>query len=1402
MGLKARAITFCILIVLGAVGTISAVLIRQNYADSIRRVTQHAVSQARSMSLSAAPAVMLDDKEEIRRILHAAASDDALMLACMRGGTQDKPLRVEYEALEDFSSELEPPEDAPNPMGGPFKRGDVRVEHSRDELVVVVPVWSDVTEIDLSLAEEAEVRPPQAVDGADAIGFVCLIYSFKQVDAELTIRVLSSVGIACVVIAIGIGLTIVMMRKLLRPVQDLVTTTSIIAEGNLAERTSSHAVGEIGVLARSFNNMADRLQESYASIERKVEERTAELEARRRELQVEVAERRRAEEELLSEKQFSDTTIDSTPGVFYLFDDQGKFLRWNNELERTSGYTADELAGMHPLQFISDADKDRVQKAIAEVFTSGESSVEAGWMSKDGRVDQRYFTGKRITRDGKHYLVGVGIDITDRRVAEEALRSSERRLRHQNICLVDLARDDEIHSGDLAAALRRITKVAAQTVHVERASVWLFNEIRSGMRCWDLYERTSDRHSEGVELMMADYPAYFQALQEGRAIAAHDAHTDPRTKEFSSGYLTPVGITSMLDAPIRASGRIAGAVCFEHVGEPRVWAPDEENFAGSIADLVTLAMDAAERNQAELEIERLSHQNQMILDSAGEGIYGLGLDGRTTFVNPAGARMLGWTVDELAGQLQHDILHHSKADGTPYPREECPIYAALKDGGVHHMDSDVFWRKDGTSFPVEYVSTPIHESGKLTGAVVVFRDITERKQVQEETEWARLAAEAANRAKSEFLANMSHEIRTPMNGIMGMTELVLGTDLTDEQREYLGTVSDCSNSLLTLLNDILDFSKIEAGKLRLESIDFDTVPNVENVAGLLAHRATEKNLELICTISPEVPPRLRGDPARLRQVLVNLVGNAIKFTEQGEVVMSVEVESRRDENVTLLFSVCDTGVGIPADRLDRIFRSFTQADGTITRKYGGTGLGLSVSKQIIELMEGDIWVDSEVDQGSTFSFRVTLELTGDAGGARETQDAHTSAARRVLRDRRILVVDDNATNRRILCQMLEPWGCSSESAVGGTDALTMLRLANAEENPFDLVILDVQMPETDGFQVGAAIRADSSCGDPLIVFLSSLGNGGAEEGEGAVANTVHLTKPIRQAVLLDALIGALTGIQKSQECGAAPTGPVVERRRHRARILLVEDNPINRTVVIRILEKCNHDVTTAEDGLRALALLEQQSFDLVLMDVQMPQMDGLEATRRIRADSRFCGLPIVAMTAHAMKGDRDRCLDMGMDDYLTKPVSALELERMIEKWAADSRKPAKVVESNALESDFRGDGESVPETPVDIQKALDQLGGDRELFDEVFAAFLDNMPKILAELQSAVNAGDAWQVQFAAHSLKGSASNVCAEPTRQAAQQIEHMGQQSKCEEARPLLGELQDHLVYLQEFAASLKHG
>jgi PAS domain S-box-containing protein len=674
--------------------------------------------------------------------------------------------------------------------------------------------------------------------------------------------------------------------------------------------------------------------------------------------------------------------------------------------------------------------------------------------------------------------------------------------------------------------------------------------------------------------------------------------------------------------------------------------------------------------------ERLSEERGMLralIDNVPDFMYVKDANSRFVLANASLARSIGVTSPA-------DVLQ--KTDFDFYPKELASCFFDDEQKVIRSkqamFDREEEARDDhGNRIWLLTTKVPLFDkAGQITGIAGVGRDITERRKVEREMQESKEHAEAASRAKSEFLANMSHEIRTPLNGVMGMTDLALDTQLTPEQRGYLETVKSSSDSLLTVINDILDFSKIEAGKIDLEAIEFNLRESLDSTLKTMALRADEKGLELLCEVAPEVPEIVRGDSTRVRQVVVNLVGNAIKFTERGEVAIKVQMESPDGPDSVLHFTVSDTGIGVAKQKRELIFAAFSQADTSTTRKYGGTGLGLTISSRLVEMMGGKIWVESDEGQGSQFHFTLRLGVID----AKEIKIGSV-APPEILRGVKVLVVDDNRTNRRILEGMLGRWEMKTVSAEDGQGALDQLSAARESGDPFGLILTDMHMPKMDGFTLIEQIRHRPELATATIMMLTSAGHRGDAARCQELGVAAYLLKPIRQSELREAIARVLGAREQDGAIALITRFSLHDARDPSAflHVLLAEDNAVNQRLAVRLLEKRGHSVKVAANGREALEAMEKERFDLVFMDVQMPEMDGLEATIAIREKEKSSGLhqPIIALTAHAMKGDREKCLDVGMDGYLTKPIRPPELEEILEEYVA--RRAAAGAPAGAVE---------------------------------------------------------------------------------------------------------------------------
>ena len=799
--------------------------------------------------------------------------------------------------------------------------------------------------------------------------------------------------------------------------------------------------------------------------------------------------------------------------------------------------------------------------------------------------------------------------------------------------------------------------------------------------------------------------------------------------------------------------------------------------------------DITERRQAEQELKSARDQLQRILDTAATAVFLVSPDRIVTSVNREFCDITGFSREEAVG------AHCDFLCGDPC-MTICGLYDLEQAEPIFRKQCSI-QTKDGRGLTtIKNAEIVRDEEGHIVQGIESFIDVTELVAAREEAEEINLRlkksikkekelaarAELASTAKSDFLANMSHEIRTPMNGVIGMTGLLLETDLSEEQREYAERISGSGEALMTIINDILDFSKIEAGKLDLEILDFDLRTTVDEMNDILAIRAHEKGLEYVSSIDPGMPCLLRGDPGRIRQVLINLIGNAVKFTEQGEIHLEINAGLEEENSVVAHFEVKDTGIGIPPDSLDHLFDSFTQADSSTSRRFGGTGLGLAISRKLVSIMGGEIGAESKENQGSTFWFKIPLDKQPDLGSALlETP--------RVLGRKRVLVVDDNETNRFVLKKQLAILKVSQDEAIDAHSALDKLRTAARAGKPFDIAILDHQMPGMDGADLGRLIKEDEKICNTSLIMMTSVGRKGDSARMKEIGFAAYLPKPVKQSQLFDCLIN-LAGQDKSGD--KTESRPIVTRytladeRLRSARILLAEDNITNQMVVTGILKKRGMRVNAVANGLEAVQALQNAPYDIVLMDVQMPEMDGLEATRKIREEgSGVLGhrVYIIAMTAHAMAGDREKCLDAGMDDYVSKPVRPEEMFAAIEKGIRQKDKAIADNDTPEVRDDSAGNQPGSGEFNPELLR--ERLDGDEEMIGMILDIFQEDSSRIMEDIERAVMSGNTDDAGKFGHSLKGSSGNVGAIALQQVSAAVEKAGKDGDMESLRSLLADL-----------------
>ena len=1181
----------------------------------------------------------------------------------------------------------------------------------------------------------------------------------KEAFAPLDKMILLSAALLIIVPIVVVLLGILISRTISRPIQDLHEGTEIIGKGNLDHKVGTDARDEIGQLSRAFDKMTEDLKKTTTSIG---------------ELNKEIAERELAEESLRESEEKYRTLFKNAGEAIYVAQD-GKIKFPNPKTEELYGYSKEELNSQPFTYFIHEEDQDMVlerhtKRLKGEVLPT---TYPFRIVNKAGDTRWVEINAVPFSWDDRPATLCFLKDINEHKRAEETLRESEEKYRTiiENI-------EDGYYEVDLAG------------------NFTFFNDS-----LLKIHGYTRD------ELIGMNYRVY---TEEKNAKLVFQIYN----KVYETGQ------------PVKGYGweivRKDGAKT--EIETSLVLMKDQE---GKPIGFRGVTRDVTERKRMEEAVQEEAAKLSGMISGMEEGVIFADANNVIVEVNDyfcdfvgrdkesiLGKRIEEFDSDETLGRIQKHISSFRQNLSSE------PIVAQRPIG-----DAEVILRLQ-----------PIYRENSYDGVLLNVIDVTELVE-------ARHQAETANIAKSEFLANMSHEIRTPMNGIIGMTDLALATDLNMEQREYLDMVKMSAESLLYIINKILDYSKIEACQVELEEIEFNLRNTLDNAADVMALRAHNKGLELTCHIKPDVSTALVGDPGRLHQVIINLVGNAIKFTEEGEVVIRVETEKEEDSSVLLHFMVLDTGIGIPSDKMETIFKSFTQADGSITRRYGGTGLGLTISKQLVEMMGGDIWVESprncrfsiedcrlkneksEIQNnlqspspnvqysifnsqskggpGSTFHFTARFGLSRvDAKEGMFLKELDLAGIR-------TLIVDDNATNRQVFHEMTLSWGMVPTEAEDGKKALEMIEKAFKSSEPYRLILLDLQMPEMDGFEVAKRVKESPYDKDVEMILLTSVGQKGEAARCKEMGISGYLVKPVKQSELMDAIMMTLG--HPVEEKASVVTRYTIQEARRRLKILLAEDNLVNQKLAVKMLEKRGYVVVVTSNGREAVDAFKKKGFDLILMDVQMPEMNGFEATKEIRKwesgmrnkkssemDSirnpqSKIRIPIVAMTAHAMKGDRERCLAAGMDDYVSKPVKAEELFKVIDRVSVSDQSLDQDKKQGELSYPLHHD-ELQDKDLFDLSKALEVVDGDKEFFRDIVNLFLENLPDNIAQIREAIAKSDAYALEQTAHSLKGSVGNFGARRAFDIANHLEILGRDGRLGEAKERILELEREFGDLED--------
>jgi PAS domain S-box-containing protein len=1134
---------------------------------------------------------------------------------------------------------------------------------------------------------------------------------------KILLALLLALVLLSVLTLVGLQSFVIKPLKKLDEGTDLITRT-----GNLDYQIEIQSSDEIGGLAQSFNEMIGSIKQAESALKKSENE----LKKHRDHLE-ELVEARTADLKKLSE------AIKQSPASVIITDKNGAIEYVNAAFSEITGYSAQEAIGQNPRILKSGTLSEAFYKKLWDTILSG--SIWKGDFLNRKKNGEEFWENASISPIKNDvgeitHFVAVKQDITERMQVEEKLRESEERHR---MLLERLPESTVVYDME--------GKTLYLNPAFEKTFGWSRQELK-GKKIDFVPPEAEAETSAAIKKMLA---------------------SGQETMFFETKRLTKNG--ERLDVQLST-------------------APFHDRNGLKIGNIVILN-DITERKKAEKAIKNSEQRLAQIINFLPDPTWVVDTEGHVVTWNRAMEKLTGIEADDMVGKGNFEYA-------LPFYGERRPVLIDLIRNWKEEYEKEYLnIRKEGEILLSEsfhphlgdgglYLSGAaglLHDaSDSMAGAIETVRDITENKRLEEELIEAKQAADDANKAKSDFLANMSHEIRTPMNAVIGMTHLALKTELSSKQRDYLDKIQASARSLLGIINDILDFSKIEAGKLDMELVDFNLDDVLENLGNLVSVKAQQKeNLEVLFAIDQNVPRYLVGDPLRLGQVLINLANNAVKFTDSGEIVVTTDLVKKNEDQITLKFSVSDTGIGLTKEQAGKLFQSFSQADTSTTRKYGGTGLGLAISKRLVQIMDGEIWVESKPGQGSTFYFTANFGLGKEKAKKFLAPDPD-------LRGIKVLVVDDNATSREILQEMLESFSFEVTLAASGEEGLTELENASADQ-PFELVIMDWKMPKMDGIEASKQIKSHTGLPKiPAIVMVTAYGREEVMQKAEKVGLEGFLIKPISASVLFDTIMQAfgkeLPGTsrvaQRKEEADAM-------QKIQGARILLTEDNEINQQVAKEILEDAGFNVNLANNGQEALNKIKEGKFDAVLMDIQMPVMDGYAATREIRnLKSEIRNVPIIAMTAHAMAGDEEKSLTAGMNDHVTKPIDPEQLFTTLHKWIQPSaarvapRQPDVIKKPPVAEPVTEELPASLP--GFDLIDGLKRLRGNKRLYRKLLLDFGAKYTEVAAEIRNALDAKDLKQAHSMVHNLKGMAGNLAASKLHAAAQEMEKLvkGDQKK----------------------------